>query len=122
MEPDAESISGKPVDEPTEESTGEPDAEEPTEESAKKPAQDDEPKEVSAPTLPTANELTYTGEVQVLVTGGGGLYSLDGENYSAEIPAAVNAGEIHRLFHPCRCHRRSALSHARHRRKGGVGV
>lgn len=61
-------------------------SEEPVEESAEEPAQDDEPQEVSAPTPPTANKLTYTGEVQVLVTDEGWLYSLDGENYSAEPP------------------------------------
>ncbi len=49
-------------------------------------------------TAPTANELTYTGEAQELVTAGesvGGeiLYSLDGEEYSTEIPTAADAGE-----------------------------
>ena len=40
--------------------------------------------------------LVYTGEPQALVTGpddGTILYSLDGENYSPEIPTGVNAGE-----------------------------
>ena len=37
--------------------------------------------------------LTYTGEPQPLVDGAGYLYSLDGENFSEEIPTAVNAGE-----------------------------
>ena len=43
---------------------------------------------------PMANELTYTGEAQALVSGKGEwLYSLDGEIYGEEIPTAVNAGE-----------------------------
>ena len=40
--------------------------------------------------------LVYTGEPQALVIGpddGTILYSLDGENYSPEIPTGVNAGE-----------------------------
>lgn len=40
--------------------------------------------------------LVYSGEPQALVTGpddGTILYSLDGENYSPEIPTGVNAGE-----------------------------
>ena len=47
---------------------------------------------------PTANELTYTGTTQALVeagtaTGGELQYSLDGENYSTDIPTGTNAGE-----------------------------
>ena len=46
---------------------------------------------------PSAVEgLVYTGEPQALVTGptdGTVLYSLDGENYSPDIPTGVNAGE-----------------------------
>lgn len=52
------------------------------------------------PELPTANTLTYTGEAQTLVTGEGWLYSLDGENYDPDIPAAVNAGEYTVYFIP----------------------
>ena len=75
----------------------EPVAEDPAEEEAIEPSPDGEggataPEEVSL-VLPTPNALTYTGEAQALVSGEGWLYSLDGENYSEEIPAAVNAGE-----------------------------
>ena len=43
---------------------------------------------------PVANALTYTGEAQTLVSAQGAwLYSLDGENYGEDIPAAVDAGE-----------------------------
>ena len=42
---------------------------------------------------PVALELTYTGEPQALVEGEGFQYSLDGENFTDEIPTAVNAGE-----------------------------
>ena len=54
---------------------------------------DSEPMEELA-ALPAAVEgLTYTGEAQALVVGEGWLYSLDGENYSEEIPTATDAGE-----------------------------
>ena len=48
-------------------------------------------------TEPVANVLAYNGEAQALITAGSTdfgtlLYSLDGENYSEEIPSAVNAG------------------------------
>ena len=48
-------------------------------------------------TAPTANELVYTGEAQALVsagetTDGTMLYSLDGVNYSEEIPTATALG------------------------------
>ena len=51
---------------------------------------------VSAPT--PINTLIYTGEAQSLVTEGSTnfgtlLYSLDGENYSADIPTATNVGD-----------------------------
>ena len=51
-----------------------------------------------AVTEPEAQELTYTGEAQELVSGGyadGGtmLYSLDGENYDEEVPTATEAGD-----------------------------
>lgn len=88
------------VEEPVEEPATEELAEEPTEEPVVEPAQDDEPEGVFIPALPTANELTYTGDAQVLVTGEGWLYSMDGENYSAELPAAVNAGEYTVYFIP----------------------
>ena len=47
---------------------------------------------------PAANELTYNGEAQALVAAGTAengamVYSLDGAEYSEEIPAAANAGE-----------------------------
>ncbi len=53
----------------------------------------------SVVTAPVAIEgLAYTGEAQTLIAAGvanGGemLYSLDGENYAAELPQATNAGE-----------------------------
>ena len=48
-------------------------------------------------TAPTANTLTYNGNEQELVTAGSTdfgtvLYSLDGTNYSADIPTATDAG------------------------------
>lgn len=48
-------------------------------------------------TAPTAKELTYTGEAQELINAGstmGGTiqYSLDGTNYSTDIPMGTNAG------------------------------
>lgn len=47
------------------------------------------------PSAPTANVITYTGEAQELVTAGDGTmtYSLDGENYSADIPTVTDAGK-----------------------------
>ena len=109
-EPAAEEPAEEPAaEEPTEEpAVEEPAAEEPAqepsiEEEASEPAQQPSvEKEVSeaAPALPTANALTYTGEAQALVTGEGWLYSLDGEAYSAELPAAVNAGEYTVYFIP----------------------
>lgn len=47
---------------------------------------------------PTANELTYNGESQALITAGSTkdgyiLYSLDGETYSEKVPTAVDAGK-----------------------------
>ena len=101
-EPVAEEPAEEPTDEePTEEpAVEEPAAEEPAQEpsieEASEPAQQpsvEEEASEAAPALPTANALTYTGEAQALVTGEGWLYSLDGEAYSAELPAAVNAGE-----------------------------
>ncbi len=49
-------------------------------------------------TAPVANEPTYNGEPQALIAAGTTedgtmLYSLDGENWSTEIPTATNAGE-----------------------------
>lgn len=52
--------------------------------------------EPETPTLPAALDLTYTGEMQALVSDpedGTILYSLDGETFGAEIPTAINAGE-----------------------------
>ena len=48
-------------------------------------------------TVPTATKFKYNGKAQALVTAGSTnagfmLYSLDGTNYSDEIPTAVNAG------------------------------
>jgi hypothetical protein len=55
-------------------------------------------KAVPEVTAPTANELTYNGEAQELVTAGSSTvgklsYSLDGENFSEEIPKATAAGK-----------------------------
>ncbi len=49
-------------------------------------------------TAPTANTLTYNGNEQELVTAGSTdfgtvLYSLDGTNYSEEVPKGTNAGK-----------------------------
>ncbi len=49
-------------------------------------------------TAPTANTLTYNGGEQELVTAGSTnfgkvLYSLDGTNYSEEVPKGTNAGK-----------------------------
>lgn len=109
-EPVAEEPAEEPTDEePTEEpAVEEPAADEPAqepsiEEEASEPAQQpsvEEEASEAAPALPTANALTYTGEAQALVTGEGWLYSLDGEAYSAELPAAVNAGEYTVYFIP----------------------
>lgn len=52
--------------------------------------------ELEAPILPVALDLSYTGEMQALVSGpddGTVIYSLDGETFSTEIPTAINAGE-----------------------------
>ena len=48
-------------------------------------------------TAPVANELTYNGKAQALITAGSAntgtmLYSLDGKNYSEDIPTVTNAG------------------------------
>lgn len=109
-EPVAEEPAEEPTDEePTEEpAVEEPAADEPAqepsiEEEASEPAQQpsvEEEASEAASALPTANALTYTGEAQALVTGEGWLYSLDGEAYSAELPAAVNAGEYTVYFIP----------------------
>jgi hypothetical protein len=43
---------------------------------------------------PVANALVYTGEAQALVSAGEGwLFSVDGEAFTADIPAAVDAGD-----------------------------
>ena len=95
VSPDGEPASpkGEAFEETEEPSVGE--ASEP----AQQPSVEEEAPE-AAPALPTANALTYTGEAQPLVTGEGWLYSLDGVTYSAELPAAVNAGEYTVYFIP----------------------
>ncbi|MBR4440033.1 MAG: hypothetical protein IKS00_00660 [Bacteroidales bacterium] len=50
-------------------------------------------KDTPSVTAPTANTLTYNGAAQELVTPGSAdygtlMYSLDGENFSSEIPKA----------------------------------
>ena len=95
---DEEPVDEEPAEEvPAEE---EPVEEEPVEEEpAEEEPVDEEPAdEEIAEALPVANELTYTGEAQALVSvegieEGAFLYSLDGEEFTAELPAAVNAGE-----------------------------
>ena len=58
------------------------------------PAAEPEPATEPEPAVRPVDGLTYTGEVQALVSAEGEwLFSLDGETYAAEIPAAVNAGE-----------------------------
>lgn len=54
--------------------------------------------EAAGSIAPTANSLTYNGTAQELITAGvasGGelQYSLDGKNYSADIPTGINAGD-----------------------------
>ena len=51
--------------------------------------------ESSSTTAVAVEGLIYTGEPQTLITPlpGTWLYSLDGEEYSADIPVGVNAGE-----------------------------
>ena len=94
-----------------EEQSEEPSEEAPTEEPAEEEPSDEEPtdaveiiageevvtdeaRDAVVTIVPVALEgLTYTGEPQALVDGAGYLYSLDGENFSEEIPTAINAGE-----------------------------
>ena len=62
---------------------------------------EEQPAEAADPTLPVANELTYTGEAQALVRAEGTfLYSLDGETYASDIPTAINSGEYTVYFVP----------------------
>ena len=83
-------------EEPSEEepSEEEPSEEEPVEESVEGVADEAAMAALSVENAPVvANALVYTGDAQPLVTAEGEwLYSLDGENYTADIPAAVNAG------------------------------
>ena len=93
----------KEEEETAEEETSEEEAaeEEATEEEAtEEVAEEAEDEEVVAVLLeeaasiaPVALELTYNGEAQALVAGEGFVYSLDGENFSEEVPTAVDAGE-----------------------------
>ena len=58
------------------------------------PVTEPEPVAEPEPAVRPVDGLTYTGEAQALVSAEGEwLFSLDGETYAAEIPAAVNAGE-----------------------------
>ena len=79
-------------EEPSEEEPSE--EEEPTEESAEGVADEAAMAALSVENAPVvANALVYTGDAQPLVTAEGEwLYSLDGESFTADIPAAVNAG------------------------------
>ena len=83
-------------EEPSEEepSEEEPEEEEPVEESVEGVADEAAMAALSVENAPVvANALVYTGDAQPLVTAEGEwLYSLDGENFTADIPAAVNAG------------------------------
>ena len=94
-----ESTEEEPTEEPANE---EPTDEEPTDEEpadaveiiTEEEVVTDEALDAVVTIAPVALEgLTYTGEPQALVDGAGYLYSLDGENFSEEIPTAVNAGE-----------------------------
>ena len=85
-------------EEATEEETSEEETAE--EEAIEEVAEEVEDEEVVAVLLeeaasiaPVALELTYNGEAQALVEGEGFVYSLDGENFSEEVPTAVDAGE-----------------------------
>ena len=58
------------------------------------PVTEPDPVAEPEPAVRPVDGLTYTGEAQALVSAEGEwLFSLDGETYAAEIPAAVNAGE-----------------------------
>lgn len=92
----------EPKEEQPEESTEEESTEEPADEEpadaveiiAEEEVVTDEALDAVVTLAPVALEgLTYTGEPQALVDGAGYLYSLDGENFSEEIPTAINAGE-----------------------------
>ena len=49
---------------------------------------------LSADGMPAPNVLVYNGEPQALVSAGEGwLFSMDGENYTADIPLATDAGD-----------------------------
>ena len=105
-EESAEAPVEETVEEPVERTEEAPAEEEPAEESAEEPVEEpveapvEEP--VEAPVEePAPNALVYTGEAQPLVSGGEGwLFSLDGEAFAADIPAAVNAGEYTVYFVP----------------------
>ena len=50
---------------------------------------------------PVANALVYNGEAQALVSAGEGwLFSTDGENFTADIPTATDAGDYTVYFAP----------------------
>ena len=91
-----EEVPEEQTEEPSEEepSEEEPEEEEPVEESVEGVADEAAMAALSVENAPVvANVLVYTGDAQPLVTAEGEwLYSLDGENFTADIPAAVNAG------------------------------
>ena len=63
------------------------------------PVEEQPAEEATTDGAPVANALTYTGEAQPLVTAGEGwLFSMDGEAFAADIPAAVDAGEYTVFF------------------------
>ena len=97
--PSADALTADAPEEVPEEQTEEPSEEEPSEEepvekSAEGVADEAAMAALSVENAPVvANALVYTGDAQPLVTAEGEwLYSLDGENFTADIPAAVNAG------------------------------
>ena len=90
------SASGAERSEADEVSSPDDEAEAPTPETSSVSSNDETASPEGKPleNIPTPNALTYTGEAQALVSAQGEwLFSLDGETYAAEIPAAVNAGE-----------------------------
>ncbi len=90
------SASGAERSEADEVSSPDDEAEAPTPETSSVSSNDETASPEGKPleNIPTPNALAYTGEAQALVSAQGEwLFSLDGETYAAEIPAAVNAGE-----------------------------
>ena len=107
--PDGEPASPKgeaesaPEEQPANEQTTDeqPTDEKPTDEQPadEQPSDEQPTDEQPANGAPVANALVYTGEAQALVSAGEGwLFSVDGEAFTADIPAAVDAGDYTVFF------------------------